>query len=148
MLKSASIYRRLLALSGNTSRIIIFIIDLVLATISFTTACLLVFEFDLAAHGESIWKGLSLLIVFRIIASYIFQTNSLIIRFIGEKDLRKVVYAVLGASLAFLLIVQLWPDVFPERRFKALILVDFLWVSFATVLQLTITYLNLCPEKG
>ena len=128
MLKSASIYRRLLALSGNTSRIIIFIIDLVLATISFTTACLLVFEFDLAAHGESIWKGLSLLIVFRIIASYIFQTNSLIIRFIGEKDLRKVVYAVLGASLAFLLIVQLWPDVFPERRFKALILVDFLLV--------------------
>ena len=128
MLKAASIYRRLLALSGNTSRIIIFIIDLVLATISFTTACLLVFEFDLAAHGESIWKGLSLLIVFRIIASYIFQTNSLIIRFIGEKDLRKVVYAVLGASLAFLLIVQLWPDVFPERRFKALILVDFLLV--------------------
>lgn len=128
MLKSASIYRQLLTLSGNTSRIIIFIIDLVLATISFTTACLLVFEFDLAAHGESIWKGLSLLIVFRIIASYIFQTNSLIIRFIGEKDLRKVVYAVLGASLAFLLVVQLWPDVFPERRFKALILVDFLLV--------------------
>jgi FlaA1/EpsC-like NDP-sugar epimerase len=128
VLKSASIYRQLLTLSGNTSRIIIFIIDLVLATISFTTACLLVFEFDLAAHGESIWKGLSLLIVFRIIASYIFQTNSLIIRFIGEKDLRKVVYAVLGASLAFLLVVQLWPDVFPERRFKALILVDFLLV--------------------
>ncbi len=125
-MNSTTIYHRLLALSGRVSRIGLFVVDIVFALVSFITACLLVFEFDLAAHWKSIVTGISLLLGFRIISSIIFQTNNLIIRFIGEKDLRNVVYAALGASLSFLMMVQLWPDVFPERRFKALILVDFL----------------------
>lgn len=123
-------YRWLLRLSGGASRTGVFLFDLLFAIISFITACLLVFEFNLAKHSDSIWTGLILLLSLRIIAAFSLQTHSLIIRYIGEKDLVKVFVAILGASLSFLLVVMVWEGVFPERRFKALVLVDFLLLIF------------------
>lgn len=125
-MRASGLYRNLLKLSGHANKQVIWTADLVLAILSYLTACLLVFEFNLAPFAEPILKGFVVLLALRILFGGVFRTCDLIIRFIGEKDLRLVFFAVLGASLALLVLVQFWPQVFPVRRFKAIILVDFL----------------------
>jgi len=125
-MRASGLYKYLLNLSGHVNQQVIWVTDLVLTAFSFLTACLLVFEFNLAPHSRPILMALVLMLGLRIGFQYWFRTHALIIRFIGEKDLRLVFFAVLGASLAFLLLVQIWPGFFPVRRFKAIALVDFL----------------------
>jgi FlaA1/EpsC-like NDP-sugar epimerase len=127
-MRVSGFYKYLLNLSGHANRQVIWVTDLVLSAFAFLTACLLVFEFNLAPHVRPIVMALALLLALRIAFQFWFKTHALIIRFIGEKDLRLVFFAVLGASLAFLLLVQVWPGFFPVRRFKAIALVDFLLV--------------------
>jgi FlaA1/EpsC-like NDP-sugar epimerase len=125
-MRASGLYKYLLNLSGHVNQQVIWVTDLILTVFSFLTACLLVFEFNLTPHFRPILMALALMLGLRIGFQFLFRTHALIIRFIGEKDLRLVFFAVLGASLAFLLLVQVWPGFFPVRRFKAIALVDFL----------------------
>jgi FlaA1/EpsC-like NDP-sugar epimerase len=108
------------------SRPAILAMDMLLSVFAFTTACLVVFEFDLKTHGSAFMQGLLILIGIRVLFFTYFKTYGIVVRFIGEKDLRQLIYAISAGSIVFFLAVAYWTDLFPERRFKAIILIDFL----------------------
>lgn len=120
------LYQWATKLSGDYSRFGILVIDTLFTIFSFVVACLLIFEFNLESHRSACLQGLLILVGLRLVSGAYFKSYSLIIRFIGEKDLRHLFVSIFTASLAFLTLVYIWPDLFPEKRFKAIIFVEFL----------------------
>lgn len=109
---------------GYSTRLGILVVDLGLSMLSFGLACLAVLGFELAGLLPALVNGLAILLAIRLGVSLVFKTNSLIIRYIGEKDLWRVVLATTVASLVFLVWVSLQSSVLPVARYKALLLVD------------------------
>lgn len=150
---SRNLFLRILkSYNSIVSRHSILSLDLFLAVFSFTTACLIVFEFDLKSHYHAFIQGLLILTGIRILTFVYFSSYAVVIRFIGEKDLRQLLYAITTGSLIFFLVTYYWPEIFNEKRYKAIILIDFLLLLTLTggmrvSLRLLFESLNRRKEK-
>ena len=116
---------------GTLTRVGIFVIDLLCAVLSFAGAGFLLFVFDWEFRLPELLRALAVLLVLRAGSAAYFRTHSLIIRYIGEKDFRNVVFSASAATAVFALLILIWPGFFPILRWKSFLLVDFvLLVTF------------------
>lgn len=117
------------------SRFLILILDVVAVVVSFFTANLLRFNFQLPAHVADTMVQTALYVAsVRVVSFYIFKTYTGIIKFTGEQDAKNVLRAATLSS-AFLMAVHfLLPD---ERKFffypLSILLMDYVLVSFMMV---------------
>jgi FlaA1/EpsC-like NDP-sugar epimerase len=116
-------------------------IDTFFAIIAFSAALLLTSKFNFDRLDLLFTRALPLLICLRIGAFFYFQTYALIIRFIGEKDYYNVMWAVGTSSVAFYLVMWLYPQPFGPKELLPIVMIDYfvlliLMAGFRSVLRL------------
>ena len=115
------------------SRSLILGIDVVLVLASYYFALLFIGNFRLAnINFFFAWPTL-LLVGLRVLAFIYFRTYSIIMRYIGESDLKNIFYAVFSSSAVFFLFkfFFFWEN--GPRNFMALALIDFLLLLLVSI---------------
>ena len=112
-------------LPGYVTKVAIFMTDIVFAVFSICLAKLVTANFALEEVKEY-WQAVLVLIALRVIAFSLFRTSQIIIRYLGEKDYRNVFYAVTSASVLFLGLNILFPDITMGKNTVGVIFVDYL----------------------
>ena len=111
-------------LSGFETKLLLVSIDTLVAICSFCAAILLTSQFDFDRLDLLFTRALPLLIALRVGAFFYFRTNSLIIRYIAEKDYHNVLLAVSTSSLAFYLVMWVYPQPFGPKELLPIVLTD------------------------
>lgn len=113
------------AVSGNASKVMILLIDLFAAFMSFSFGLLLTDNMDIYNQGIFLVSiGLVVLLTLRGLSFYVFKTYLIIIRFAGLKDARNVFLAVLTSSAAFFIATLLFPTLLKTDDNWKIIVVD------------------------
>ena len=112
------------AVTGRTTRAVIFTTDLLLATLSFFLSVLVISLLDWSTTVQSWIPGLAVLLLLRALSALYFRNYALIIRFIGEKDYWNVIWSVIAASVAFLLLQLVWRPLIPYPKWAFFIILD------------------------
>lgn len=130
-------------LSGRTTKLLLFGLDMLASFFSRTIAIFILYELDPASLGLIFSYNTMILLFLRGIAFYGFGTFSIILRFIGEKDFKNVFMAVTVSTLTYLLIYDQLPSILDPNKRVPVILVDFLiclLLTGSTRLILRLTY--------
>ncbi len=114
------------AFAGYMTKVLIFAVDLVFTLFAFFAALLITGNF--APERTSLFMSLAplVLIILRGLAFAFFRTYLIIIRYVGEKDYKNIFYAATVSSALFLGVLQLLPDLLPDREMLSIVLVDYL----------------------
>ncbi|WP_170110710.1 polysaccharide biosynthesis protein [Flavilitoribacter nigricans] len=119
-------------IAGYVTKSLILGFDLLFSFLSFLLAVLIIGKFDLDRASLMWGWALPILMAFRLAAFISFRTFSIIIRYIGEKDVKNLFYAVVTSSSLFLGIQILFPKILPEGEALSIITVDaLLLLAFA-----------------
>lgn len=123
-------------ISGYVTKSLILGFDLVFSFLSFFLALLIIGKFNLE-RTALLWNwAIPVLLGLRLIAFFAFKTFSIIIRYVGEKDIKNLLYAVLTSSFFFFLFQKAIPGLLPDGEALSLVLVDGLILFvFATVFR-------------
>jgi FlaA1/EpsC-like NDP-sugar epimerase len=112
------------AVNGRVTRLGIFVMDILLAFLSFMLAVLVLGLLDWNAPVRAWMPGLGVLISLRIMSALYFRNYALIIRFIGEKDYWNVIWSVHASSLAFLVLQAMWRPLIPYPKWVFFVVLD------------------------
>lgn len=135
--------------AGYVTKLLMLGVDLALALLSFFIALLVTHNFAFAAAGVFLLGKASLLILFfRALSFVLFRTYLIIIRFVGLRDVRNVFYAVTTSSVAFGVLVAVFPNLLPREQALRIVLVDYIVLlvlceGFRTILRIAFDELRL-----
>lgn len=147
-------YSRLLSQQNPVSRyatiLLVLGTDVFFTLVAFYMALLIVGDFKVTEGGVRMfgWAPAALILI-RGISFAIFKTYLIIIRYVGEKDLRNVLYAVTTSSIVFLFIVQSpVKQMLPKNTWLSIVIVDYLMAlvflgGFRMVLRIIFEQLRL-----
>lgn len=130
-------------------KLVILCADLSFTVASYSLALLLACKFDVAeALGLAMWGSLVLLLALRFMAFFYFRTYLIIVRFVGEKDYKTVIYATLASSITYLGLLELLPGLLPANEILPVVIIEtaifaVLCVLFRIGLRLLIDRLRL-----
>lgn len=123
-------------IAGYVTKSLILGFDLVFSVLSFLLAVLIIGKFNLDRTSLMWGWALPLLLSLRLVAFMTFRTFSIIIRYIGEKDVKNLFYAVLSSSLVFFVAQRIFPSLLPEGEALSIITVDaLLLLAFAIIFR-------------
>lgn len=111
-------------IAGYVTKSLILTFDLAFSFLSFLLAVLILgkFNFD---RTELMWSwAVPLLLGLRLLGFIAFKTFFIIIRYVGEKDIKNLLYAVLFSSTLFFIFQKFMPDLLPAGEGLSIILVD------------------------
>ena len=107
------------------TKFLIFGLDIAASAFSIVAAILLSYEFRLEKAGMFYSWAVAVLLGLRVLTFIWFRTYSVVVRYIGEKDLKTVFYAVTSASIGFYLIHGLLPPVLDTAKLVPILLIDY-----------------------
>jgi FlaA1/EpsC-like NDP-sugar epimerase len=108
-------------------------IDVILVLLSYYSAMLFISNFSFAKMNYFFAWPTLLLVTLRILAFIYFRTYQIIMRHIGESDLKNIFYAAFSSSAVFFLLKFFFFWEYGPRNFMALALIDFLLLLSASI---------------
>lgn len=121
-------------LAGYVTKSLILGFDLIFSILSFLLAVLIIGKFNLDRTALMWGWALPVLLGLRLLAFITFKTFFIIIRYVGEKDVKNLLYAVVSSSATFFTLQYVFPDLLPEGEALSIITVDTLLLFAFTVL--------------
>lgn len=128
-------------IAGYVTKSLILGFDLVFSCLSFLLAVLIIGKFNLDRTSLMWGWALPVLLGLRLLSFIAFKTFFIIIRYVGEKDVKNLFFAILSASLVFFAVQLFFPAMLPEGEALSIMMVDTLLlfamaVSFRVLLRL------------
>lgn len=125
--------------AGYVTKAIILVADLLISCLSFLLAILIIGKFN-PERIAMMWSwALLLLLSLRLISFMAFKTFFIIIRYVGDKDLKTLFYAVTASSTLFYMVQKAIPGLLPEGEALSIVLVDgLLLVGMASVFRMVL----------
>lgn len=123
-------------IAGYVTKSLILAFDLGFSVLSFFLAVMILGKFQ-ADRVEWMWNwALPALLVLRLLSFFVFKTYFIIIRYVGEKDIKNLLYAVLSSSVVFYLVQKAYPSFLPAGEELSIVLVDgLLLLVFASIFR-------------
>ena len=113
------------AIAGYVTKVIILSADLLFACFAFVTALLATCKFNIGEAFQTAWPALFVLLILRTLASLLFRTYLIILRYVGDRDYMAIFFSVSSSSFAFWALLKFFPALLPVNGRLAVILVDY-----------------------
>lgn len=112
-------------ITGNVTRVLLSAYDVSVSLLSRTLAIFIVYEMDTKSIDLLFSIDTLFLLFIRGISFQLFRTHAIILRFIGEKDLKNVFLAVSASTLVYWVLNSYLPSGIGESKRIPVVLVDY-----------------------
>lgn len=117
--------------AGYVTKLLILGIDMLFSFMAISLALFIEVRFDMVEWREYMFNWAPwVLLAFRAIGFVIFRTYLIIIRYVGEKDIRNLFYAVTSSSAAFTVFMYFNQQLLPPGHLSTILILDYFIVLF------------------